>query len=92
VIDPVKLKRQQSTVAVLSDHRYSDGGAPEVKCRRCAKRTRDQDGLCGRCRAPGRLPNPKLLTTEVLTAHLAACRVELRRRQDEIAAALGGEA
>jgi uncharacterized OB-fold protein len=62
------------------------GLAKEYACPRCGRRTTSVRGFCCRCRS--NLPDPRTLDNATLVAHLAACRVELKRRQDEIAAAL----
>jgi uncharacterized OB-fold protein len=89
VIDPKKLREQQSVVSVLDDRRFGDSRPHEVKCSRCGRRTRNPTGVCARCTEGHGLKDPKALSTEQLVAYVKACQVELRQRRAEIDGALG---
>jgi hypothetical protein len=90
VIDEIALKKQQSVVSVLRGGEPSPRiRGPERPCPKCGKRTQARGRVCSRCknnRHP-RLPEVGELPTE----YLLTCVAELKRRQAEIAAVLGGQ-
>jgi hypothetical protein len=63
----------------------------EAPCRKCGAFTRGKDGLCRACKNGYGLPDPETLRTEQIATYLARLKLELKRRQDEIAAALKEE-
>ncbi len=65
-------------------------GPHETKCDRCGRRTRDSRGTCQACRV-AHVPKLQRLTTEQLTGLIESCRVELKRRREELDAALEGK-
>lgn len=81
-IDPAVLEQQRGTLRIV-------GGRPaEYSCPRCGTRTKDRSGICMRCQK-AHLPDLSKMPTQQIVGYIAACRAELKRRQDEIAAALG---
>lgn len=60
-------------------------------CSKCGADTQSKSGVCRACHNGYGLPDPKTLTVEKIAAYMATLRVELKRRQAEIAKALGGE-
>jgi hypothetical protein len=81
-IDPAKLEQQQrATLKIVPP-------CGETKCDRCGKRTRDASGTCAPCRRS--MPDLKRLTAEQLGSLADLCRAELKRRRDEIDAAMEG--
>lgn len=78
-IDPVRLVQQQQAVRQT-----------EYLCPGCGRRTRDKEGRCVNCRKAGvgNIDWPRLSLGQ-LGELSKAIRCELKRRQDEIASAMG---
>jgi hypothetical protein len=67
---------------------YARHAKDEAPCRKCGAFTRGKDGLCRACKNGYGLPDPETLRTEQIVTYLTRLKAELKRRQDEIAAAL----
>jgi predicted amidophosphoribosyltransferase len=80
VIAPEKLEQQRAGLHLVEQ--------AEGRCPTCGRRTRDVKGRCASCRRS--LPNLTRLTVEQVTGLIEQCRAELKRRRDEIDAAMEG--
>lgn len=79
-IDPERLEAQRAGLHLVPKS--------ETRCARCGCRTRDAAGVCRDCKRE--LPDLSRLSVERLTGLIEAAKAELKRRRDEIDAAMGG--
>jgi hypothetical protein len=88
VIDPDILAKQRG----LSVVRSADGKvANAAPCSKCGAPTKARGRICRACHNGERLPEPQTLSTERIAAYVELLRAELRRRRDELNAALNEE-
>jgi hypothetical protein len=83
-IDPLKLAQQRGELRVVRTN--ASGG--ELYCKRCGVETHSKHGICRACKNGYGMPDPKTLSTARLADHIEACKAELKRRRDEIDAAM----
>lgn len=84
-IDPERLQSQR--LAVVGEK--TEDGWPEHKCPRCGGRTRSRPGAaCRRCVAGDGIRDLHLVSTDRLLLMRGQIETELKRRRDELDAAL----
>lgn len=81
-IDPEVLAKQR----IYPVEKIRQGARPCVKC---GAATEAKGGICRGCKNGYGLPDVTKQTTDRLLSYLEAIRAELKRRRDELDAALG---
>jgi hypothetical protein len=96
LVEMAMKRREREQMETATADAGSDGRrgrlSVNVPCSGCGRLTRAEGGRCSACqRAGGRRPEILPVVALLPTEYLLACVAELKRRQAEIAKALGGE-